>query len=414
MRITYLTPVGVIGGAERVLLAGLLGVRDAMPEASLDVILLADGPLRPAIERLGVRVTLVPLPSGLAKLGDSRVDAGLGRRGRARAFVGLGWSTFSSAPAVAGFLGRLGAALRRGAPDLIHTHGAKAHVFAALTRPQRTPLLWHLHDFPGQRPIMARLLRCLAGRAAGAVAVSEAVRRDAEATLPGLPITSALNPTDTTHFVPASRDGSGLDRLAGLPPARPGIVRVGLVATYAHWKGQDVFLDALAQLDDAGASTRGYLVGGPIYRTTGSQFTERQLRDRAAALSLTNRIGFIPFQDDPVDIYRMLDVVVHASTRPEPFGLTIAEAMACGRAVVVAAAGGAVELFTPGHDGVGHSPGDAQDLARVLASLIGDPTRRNQLGVNARQGAVVRHPPGRYGRELAAIYARHAALTPAP
>jgi hypothetical protein len=33
-------------------------------------------------------------------------------------------------------------------------------------------------------------------------------------------------------------------------------------------------------------------------------------------------------------VYRALDVVVHASTQPEPFGLTIVEAMACGRAVV--------------------------------------------------------------------------------
>ena len=43
--------------------------------------------------------------------------------------------------------------------------------------------------------------------------------------------------------------------------------------------------------------------------------------------------------------YRALDVVVHASTRPEPFGLVIAEAMACGRALVAAPDGTQIPLM---------------------------------------------------------------------
>src|SRR4029077_20956171 len=102
---------------------------------------------------------------------------------------------------------------------------------------------------------------------AGAIAISEAVRRDTEAVLPGLTISLVRNAVDTNHFTPADRDGAELDRLAGLAPAEPGVVRVGLVATYANWKGQDVFLDALARLPATGPRVRGYLVGGPIYAT---------------------------------------------------------------------------------------------------------------------------------------------------
>ena len=54
---------------------------------------------------------------------------------------------------------------------------------------------------------------------------------------------------------------------------------------------------------------------------------------------------------------RALDVVVHASTQPEPFGLVIAEAMACGRAVVVSSGGGAAEIVTPGEDALVHEVG---------------------------------------------------------
>ncbi len=405
MRITYLNPVGVVGGAERVLLAAIRGAREHLPDARREVILFADGPLRAEVERLGAEMTLVPLPAGLAGLGDTRMR-GDGRSGILDR-LGFGRAALGEAPAAVGFVHRLGAALRRSAPDLIHSNGLKAHACAAVARPRGVPVLWHLHDFLSDRPVMARLLRRLRAGAAGGIAISEAVRRDAATVLPGWPISTVRNAVDTDHFAPAGRDGAGLDRLAGLAPAGPGTVRIGLVATYANWKGQEVFLDALARLlaSGDGPTGRGYIIGGPIYATAGSQFTRDELERRATANGLAGRVGFVPFQNDPADVYRMLDVVVHASTRPEPFGLTIAEAMGCGKPVVVAAAGGAAELFTPGHDGLGHAPGDDMDLAGAIARLVADPALRTRLGANARRTAVERFSRERFGREMAALYA---------
>ena len=67
-------------------------------------------------------------------------------------------------------------------------------------------------------------------------------------------------------------------------------------------------------------------------------------------------------------MFRALDVVVHASTKPEPFGRVIVEAMSCGRAVVVAKDGGAAELFEDGVSALASPPGDASALAGVLRS----------------------------------------------
>ena len=403
MRITFLSPVGVVGGAERVLLAAIRGASEHVSGARLDVVLFADGPLRAAAERLGAAVTVVPLPASLAEFGDT----GLRDSGPPRILAGLGfgWAALGEARAAVGFLRRLRAALRRSAPDLIHSNGLKAHAIAAVARPRGVPVLWHLHNFLSHRPVMARLLGRLSAGVAGGIAISEAVRRDAEAVLPGLAISLVWNAVDTDHFAPADRDGAELDRLAGLEPAGPGVVRAGLVATYANWKGQDVFLDALARLAATGPPVRGYIVGGPIYATAGSQFTRQKLEQQAAANGLASRVGFIPFQTDPADVYRMLDVAVHASIRPEPFGLTIVEPMGCGKPVVVSAAGGAVELFTPGHDGLGHAPGDAAGLAGAIARLAADPGLRARLGANARRTAVERFSQERYGREIAAVYA---------
>ena len=57
---------------------------------------------------------------------------------------------------------------------------------------------------------------------------------------------------------------------------------------------------------------------------------------------LESRVGFTGFVQDSATAMRALDIVVHASTDPEPFGLVIAEAMACGKPVVASRAGGAV------------------------------------------------------------------------
>jgi glycosyltransferase involved in cell wall biosynthesis len=400
MRVVLLNPVGVIGGAERVLLTAIRGVRRHRPGTEFTLLLLADGPLRPEVEKLGARVEVLPLPARLAGLGDTQL-----RGGRLGTLARLGGAALAAAPAALGFARRLRKTLRQLAPDLIHSNGLKAHALAALARPAGAPVLWHLHDFYSHRPVMARLLRRLRRGVAGGIAISDAVKRDAQAVLPGLPITVVRNAVDASHFTPADRDGAELDRLAGLPAAEPGTVRVGLVATYANWKGHDLFLDALAKLPPQ-LPVRGYVVGGPIYATAGSQFTRDELEQRAAVNGLTGRVGVVPFQPDPADAYRMLDVVVHASTRPEPFGLTIAEAMSCGRPVVVAAAGGAAELFTPNEDALGFPPGDAAALADAIARLAADPNLRHQLGARARQTAVARFAVDRFGRELADVYSQ--------
>lgn len=378
MRVCFLSPVGVVGGAERVLLAWAAAAGDAVTD-HLSAVLLADGPLRDRLAELGVAVEVVPIPAALAALGDTALKAGRGGRSLARLVV--------SAPAALQFLRRLRSTLHDLRPDLIHSNGLKTHILASITAPPRTPVVWHLHDFYSERPVAKWALKLARRGPVGGVAISEAVRRDVATLLPGFPITTVRNTVDTDRFSPGPTDPTELDALAGLPPASAGTVRVGLVATYANWKGHGVFLDALAKLP-RDLPVRGYVVGGPIYATAGSQVSRAELEQRAEALGLTGRVGFVPFQPDPVRVYRSLDIVVHASTRPEPFGLTIAEAMSCSRAVIVASAGGAKELFTDGIDAIGHRPGDVEDLASAIRRLVDDTSFRASLERTARETAV--------------------------
>jgi glycosyltransferase involved in cell wall biosynthesis len=315
-----------------------------------------------------------------------------------------GWAAWRWARRLRQVIGSLG-------PDVVHSNSLKLHLLAALAGARHRPpwrLVWHLHDFVAGRAVMRRALRWAAAAAAGAVAVSHAVADEAIAHLGPLPVVVVPNGIDTQRFQPGAARGACLDELAGLPSVPPETVRIGLVATYARWKGHDVFVDAAARLVQRRADlpVRFYVVGGPIYQTAGSQWSRDELKRLPAARALLadGRLGFVDFQADAAPVYRALDVVVHASTRPEPFGLTIAEAMASGRAVVVARGGGAAELFTHDHDAVGVRPGDAGELAGALEGLVAEPLLRRRLGSAARTTACDRFARGRLGPATLAAY----------
>jgi glycosyltransferase involved in cell wall biosynthesis len=253
------------------------------------------------------------------------------------------------------------------------------------------------------RRLMGGALRRLAPRASAAVAVSRSVAADLRRVCgPGLRVEVVHNGIDLHHFSPAG-PALDLDAAAGLPMAPTGTIRVGLVATLGVWKGHGVFLRALAGLPP-GTPVRGYLVGGGIYRTAASQADPAALRRLAQGLGLEGRVGFTGQLDDPAAAMRGLDVVVHASTQPEPFGLVIAEAMGCGRALVASAAGGAAELVSDGDDALAVAPGDPAGLTRAISRLAGDAALRARLGVAGRRRAERDFDRARMGAAFARLY----------
>ena len=400
-RVLMIDPISELGGAERVLLDVIASVKAVQPNISFHVILFVEGPLSSAIGRLGATTAILELPRRLQAIGESSPLKSQWRVG-AKTILAL----LRSIVAFTRFLGALRSEIKRWDPDLIHTNGMKAHLISWLVAPKHVPIIWHMHDFISERPLARRILKYAARRASVVIAISDAVARDCRSVLPSLRAVTIANAIDTSEFAPGAGDGTWLDQLADLKSVPAGAHRIGLVATYARWKGQDVFLRAAARLKSIlpCEQLRFYLVGGPIYATDASQFTLKDLTELIDYLGLTGSVGLVGFQREVVPVLRSLDVVVHASTRPEPFGRTILEAMACGRAIVVASGGGAEELIENGRTALTHRAGDPAGLADALATLIRDPGLRAQLGSRARQTAVLSFSRGRLGPVLLSLY----------
>ena len=393
MRIEFLTVSAEMGGSERSLVEVLRGLKPLHPDWRVDLVVPREGPLAGCARALGATVSILPMPASLARFGEA-AGGGLAARGVALA---------AAAGTATGYARRLRALLRDLGADVIHSNGFKLHVLAARIAGDDTALVWHIHEYVTPRRLSSALLRRSAGRVAAAVANSHSVARDlATAVGPELRVETIYNGIDLDEFSPAG-DVADLDALAGWTPAPPGTVRIGLVATFGRWKGHEVFLRAIAQLDPA-LPVRAYVVGGPLYDTAGSQYSLDELRRMTREAGQEGRVAFTGFVERTAPALRALDVVVHASTLPEPFGLAIAEAMACGRAVVVSAAGGAAEIVEAGRDALTHPAGDAAALASALSRLAGDSTLRRQLGAAARDSALAKFDARAFAAAFAALY----------
>jgi glycosyltransferase involved in cell wall biosynthesis len=395
MKVAFISPAGALGGAERSLLDLISALRATAADIELSLVTLAAGPLVEKISALGVQVVVLPMPPVLARLGDSSLDAT--PKGYLPRRAALAFDLIGALPATVAYLLVLRRTLRRLAPDIVHANGLKAHLLAALTRPRRARLIWHMRDFLGRRRLARRLLRALAWRADCIIAISRAVADDLTRVLPGRRLAIVYNGIDVEAFRP---DGA---TLAAVADGGPG-VRIGLIATFALWKGHAVFIRAagIATAALPPGAARFFLIGGPVYETRGGQVSEAALR--ALAGESAAPVQFLPFQVDPAPTLRALDVVVHASTAPEPFGRTIVEAMAAGRAVIAAAGGGVPELATDGIDALLVPPGDAEALAAAMMRLATDPELRRSLGAAGRRTAATRYARVRVGREVAALY----------
>jgi glycosyltransferase involved in cell wall biosynthesis len=136
----------------------------------------------------------------------------------------------------------------------------------------------------------------------------------------------------------------------------------------------------------------------------------------ATGIGLNGSVGFTGHVPDVAAAMRSLDIVVHASVEPEPFGLVIAEAMACGRPVIVSRSGGAAEIAQAGV--VFHTPGNASELAERMSQLAGEPTLRGALSKAGRAAAEQLFSRKRLAEALIPVYEslspQPSALSPQP
>jgi len=223
------------------------------------------------------------------------------------------------------------------------------------------PCVWWQHDFPDASPP-----ELLDGStpAAAVVCGSDAVLAEQRRAAPslravkigyGIPVQEVVAQCGAGHRV---RQALG----AGSGPL------IGIAGRLARVKRQDLFLRAAAMVLRARPDARFVVIGGEILGSE-REYAEH-LPALADALGIADSVVFAGHRADAYAWLDALDVLVHAADR-EAFGLVIAEALALGKPVVAADAGGPSELLAG--RGTLVAPDDAAALAEGIAEALARP-----------------------------------------
>lgn len=337
-------------GADRQL-ALLAGGLDPARYRAL-VVLAMDGDLRSDLQAAGVEVLVRP---GLAVLRRAALSPG----GAAR----LG-------AAFARDVGGLARLVRRRGVALVHTNTSVTLGGAAAARTARIPHVWHLREiyagFERYWPTYRRLLLT----ADALPCVSEATR--AQLGDAGFVLHDGL------ALAPARAERAAARAALGLPAGAFVCAILGRVST---WKGQEVLIRALAEPALAGVGQAVALIAGEPWQ--GEEHRINDLRALAASLGVAGRVQLAGFRSDVANVYGCADVVVVASTQPDPLPNAALEAAAAGCCVVASDHGGLPEILLDGVTGRLVAPADPAALATVLAQLRADRTQRERLGAAA-------------------------------
>ncbi len=363
MRILFLDHTAALGGAELYLLD--LAPAFAPPG---EVVLFEEGLFAAKLRAASVPVAFIAAPRALHRVArESGLAASLGA---APSLVGLAWRVAQKARAF----------------DVIYANSQKALVVGSLAALlARRPLVWNLHDLLTTEhfsQLNIRIAVTLANR------FVRLVIANSEATKEAFLRAGGRRPVVVVH------NGIDVGRFATVDPARLRALRrelrlgegpvVGLFSRLAPWKGQHVLLEAMALLPGVEA----VLVGEALFQE--EQRYAQQLRERAAQPDLRGRVHFLGFREDVPVLMQVVDVVVHTSVAPEPFGRVIVEGMLARRPVIATKAGGALEIVRPGKTGLLVPPGDAQALAQAIQYLLMHPNEAHQLAQAAYKDACTR------------------------
>ncbi|HKW41038.1 MAG TPA: glycosyltransferase family 4 protein [Gemmatimonadales bacterium] len=179
---------------------------------------------------------------------------------------------------------------------------------------------------------------------------------------------------------------------------RPFLLAVGAL----EWeKRYEWMLDTLARLGP----------DGPLLMIRGSGSLAGAIRAQAARLGMAVRLLDVLDAKQLAAAYNAATCFVH-SCDVETFGLTVAEAMACGRPLVTVAAGALPEVV--GDGGILAPPDDQAAFAHAVRDVLAHPERAAARGAAARRRAVEAFSMERMGRAYSEALVQAAAARELP
>jgi glycosyltransferase involved in cell wall biosynthesis len=381
MRILFYNHTGLVSGAERSLLELVGGLKDRGEEV---LVASPEGPLGRHIASLGLQHEQVPGTTASFKLSLP----GYGRAGAelARAAIVLQW-----------------VATRFGA-DVVHANSIRGGLIAGLAGGRSgAPVVVHARDALQGGVVVGGIRLALGASADHVVAISQHVQRALGLRGDRVPVSVLHNPVDLKRFDPSTVDRAAMRTVLGAAGDEP---LLGVIAQITPWKGQDDAIRMLAALKAHQPGARLLLVGEPKFVGRDVRFDNMtyntELAELVNSLGLADSVDFLGEREDVPEVLSALDLLLVPSWQ-EPFGRTVIEGMAMGRAVMATSVGGPAEVLADGVDGRLLPPRSPEVWAAAAAELLGDRARLARMEEAAR-AAAQRFDRDAYVERIVAVY----------
>lgn len=195
----------------------------------------------------------------------------------------------------------------------------------------------------------------------------------------------------------------------GIPPARRqrmrrqenrAAIRFFLLGSYERRKGQDILLEAIAQIPEGIQQRAAFRAAG---RKLEAEFYEA-LAAGAAEMPNVELSGALE-HDEALAAIGSADVLVCAS-RDETMPIAILEAMSLGKAIITTDVGGISEWLWDGVNALIVPAEDSRVLAEALRRCIDEPGLIASLGENARRTFAENFSIDRLGERFSALIER--------
>jgi glycosyltransferase involved in cell wall biosynthesis len=193
------------------------------------------------------------------------------------------------------------------------------------------------------------------------------------------------------------------------PPPAPIEPAIGIFGRVTHWKGQKEFLRAAMRVLERFPRLRVYVVGNAS--DSDPRYFE-ECRDITRSSRFADQFEFTGRVSDVATYYRKCAVVVHTSIEPEPFGMVLIEAMAEARPVVASTLGAPPEIIQEGVEGYLVHPADCEALANRIITLLADPARAHQMGINGYRKVLAQFDPSAAAQRFERLYLEVVARRP--
>lgn len=175
----------------------------------------------------------------------------------------------------------------------------------------------------------------------------------------------------------------------------------GVFGRVIGWKGVKEFILASAIVFEKYPNSKAFIVGDSS--DSNIEYLA-EVKELVVQLGIQEKVVFTGFREDIPALMKMMDIIVHSSIQPEPFGMVLIEGMAVGKPIVATKAGGPVDIVENMKTGILVEIADVDGMANAILHLLRNNEQAREMGREGEKRVKRYFVKERYAQLIEGVY----------